>query len=188
MRNGFVWQPDDDYIKRSRLKRFMDKYGIEYFSGLIARSTADIEWFWNAVIEDLNIEFYRPYDKVVDLSNGIQFPKWCVNGKMNIIHNMLDKYIGTAAENKVAVRSESEDGTTRVMSYRDLWTEVNRLANALDYIKKLNTEITWGTAIGDSLIARNYIALWIILSITWPCLTAIRLLMLNQTSIGRQIR
>ncbi|HAM53478.1 MAG TPA: AMP-dependent synthetase [Nitrospiraceae bacterium] len=109
----------------------MDRYGVRDISELITKSTDNIEWFWNAVIEDLNIEFYEPYDKVVDFSAGIQFPKWCVNGKMNIIHNMLDKYIGTPAQNRVAVRHESEDGTVTVMSYRDLWMEVNRMANAL---------------------------------------------------------
>jgi acetyl-CoA synthetase len=131
MKDEFVWKPDDNYLKRSRLKSFMTKYGIEDFSELILKSAGDIEWFWNAVIEDLNIEFYRSYDKVVDISEGIQFPRWCVNGKMNIIHNMLDKYIDTPLQNRLAVRHESEDGTLTLMSYRDLWTEVNRMANAL---------------------------------------------------------
>jgi acetyl-CoA synthetase len=131
MRKEFVWKPSDEYIKRSRLKRFMDKHRIKDFPALIARSTNDIAWFWNAVIDDLGIEFYRPYDKVVDLSEGIQFPKWCVNGRMNIIHNMLDKYIGTPVQDRVAMRSESEDGTARLLSYQDLWMEVNRMANAL---------------------------------------------------------
>jgi acetyl-CoA synthetase len=131
MQDTFVWKPSDDYIKRSRLKRFMEKHGIKDFNELIRRSTDDIEWFWNAVMEDLKIEFYKPYDKIVDLSGGIQLPMWCVNGQMNIIHNMLDKYIGTPMQNKAAVRYESEGGTITVMSYRDLWVEVNRMANAL---------------------------------------------------------
>lgn len=131
MKREFVWKPSEEYIKRSRLKRFMERHGIKDFNGLMVKSTDDIEWFWNAVMEDLDIEFYRPYDKVVDLSEGIRFPKWCVNGKMNIIHNMLDKYIGTPVQNRVAVRYEAEDGTVKLMSYRDLWMEVNRMANAL---------------------------------------------------------
>src|SRR5271169_3717231 len=131
MTREFVWTPGDDYIKRSRLKRFMAMHGIKDFGELILKSTDDIEWFWNAVIKDLNIEFYRPYDTVVDLSEGIQFPKWCVNGKMNIIHNMLDKYVDTPTQNRIAVRYESEDGTITSMSYRDPLMEVNRMANAL---------------------------------------------------------
>jgi acetyl-CoA synthetase len=131
MNRDFVWRPDDDYIKRSRLKSFMDKHRIKDFPELLAKSTDDIEWFWNAVIEDLGIEFYRSYDKVVDLSHGSQFPRWCVNGKMNVIHNMLDKYIGTSVEDRIALRYESEDGRTALLTYRELWIEVNRMANAL---------------------------------------------------------
>jgi len=131
MQRKFVWIPSDDYIKRSRLKRFTERHEMKDLSELMVKSTDDIEWFWNAVIEDLGIEFYRRYDKVVDLSEGIQFPTWCVNGRMNIIHNMLDKYIDTPVQNRVAVRYESEDGTVTLMSYRDLWMEVNKMANAL---------------------------------------------------------
>jgi acetyl-CoA synthetase len=131
MQGEFVWKPTEDYIKRSVLKQFMEKHGITHFNELIQKSSGDIEWFWNAVIEDLNIVFYRPYDRIVDLSEGIRFPKWCVNGKMNIVHNMLDKYIDTPVQNRVAVRYESEDGRTVLMSYRDLWMEVNRMANSL---------------------------------------------------------
>src|SRR3990172_8106547 len=102
MQKEFVWKPSDEYISISRLKRFMERHGIRDFAELTSKSTDDIEWFWNAVIEDLDIEFYRPYDRIVDLSEGVQFPKWCVNGKMNIIHNMLDKYIDTSVQNRVA--------------------------------------------------------------------------------------
>ena len=68
MQRDFVWNPNEDYIKRSRLKRFMERYGIKDFNELLVKSTADIEWFWRSVMDDLEIEFYRPCDKVVDLS------------------------------------------------------------------------------------------------------------------------
>jgi acetyl-CoA synthetase len=131
MQNDFVWTPTEEYLKRSRLKRFMDKHGLRDFPELMAKSTTDIEWFWNAVMDDLGIEFYRPYDTVVDLSGDLRFPGWCVNGKMNIIHNMLDKYMNTPVQNRIAIRYEAEDGTVRLLTYRDLWREVNRVANGL---------------------------------------------------------
>lgn len=63
-------------------------------------------------VEALQIEFYESYSAVVDLSQGIKWPRWCVNGKMNIVHNCLDKWIGTATENRVAIRWEGEEGAT----------------------------------------------------------------------------
>jgi acetyl-CoA synthetase len=50
---------------------------------------------------------------------------------MNIVHNCLDKWIGTPVENRVALRWEGEEGQTRALTYGDLYREVNRMANAL---------------------------------------------------------
>jgi acetyl-CoA synthetase len=98
---------------------------------LMARSTRDIAWFWDAVFEDLGIEFYEPYTQVVDLSRGIQWPVWCVGAKLNIVHNCVDRWINTPAEDRIALRWEGEEGGTRLLTYRDLFHEVNRASAAL---------------------------------------------------------
>jgi len=126
-----VWRPSEAYLRRSRLKRFMERHGLATFEELMARSTSDIAWFWEATFEDLGIEFYEPYTQVVDLSRGIQWPQWCVGGKLNIVHNCLDKWMDTPTQNRVAVRWEGEEGQVRLLTYRDLYREVNRVAAAL---------------------------------------------------------
>lgn len=126
-----VWQPTREYVEQSRLKRFMDRHGIASVAELMRRSTEELEWFWNAVMEDLNIEFYEPYAKVLDTTPGIPWTRWCVGGKMNIVHNCLDKWVGTATQKQLAIRWEAEDGQTRLVSYGELYGEVNRMANAL---------------------------------------------------------
>src|SRR5918996_2027815 len=126
-----VWQPTSEYVERSRLRRFLDRHGIVNPAELMRRSTQDLEWFWSAVIEDLNIEFYEPYAKVIDTTAGIPWTRWCVGGKMNIVHNCLEKWVGTATQDRVAIRWEGEDGAIRLLTYGDLCREVNRLANAL---------------------------------------------------------
>lgn len=126
-----VHRPTQEYVQRSRLKRFMELHGIGTFEELMRRSTEDLEWFWNAVLEDLRIEFYQPYSKILDTSRGIAWTRWCVDGKMNIVHNCLDKWIGTSTQNRVVIRWEGEEGSARLLTYADLYREVNRLANAL---------------------------------------------------------
>jgi acetyl-CoA synthetase len=126
-----VWRPTQEHIERTHLKRFMNQHHIETLDELMRRSTTDIEWFWSAVLEDLGIQFYEPYEKVVDLSNGAAWARWCVGGKLNIVHNALDKWIGTATQNRAAIRWEGEEGVTRVLTYGDLYRQVNRLANGL---------------------------------------------------------
>jgi acetyl-CoA synthetase len=126
-----VWRPTEEYVARSRLKRFMDRHGIAAFDELLRRSTEDLDWFWNAVLEDLQIEFYEPYARILDTTKGIAWSRWCVGGKMNIVHNCLDKWMGTPTQNRAAIRWEGEEGEIRILTYGDLYREVNRLANAL---------------------------------------------------------
>jgi acetyl-CoA synthetase len=126
-----LWRPTPEHLERSRLKHFMARHGIATLDELLRRSTTDLDWFWHAVMEDLGIEFYQPYAKILDTSRGIEWARWCVGGKMNIVHNCLDKWIGTPVENRAAIRWEGEDGSTRVLTYGDLYRQVNRFANGL---------------------------------------------------------
>jgi Acyl-coenzyme A synthetases/AMP-(fatty) acid ligases len=126
-----VWTPDPDVVAEANLTRFMDRHDLSGLSALQARSTTDLEWFWNAVLEDLDLEFYRDYDEVIDLSDGLAFPSWCRNGRMNIVHNLLDKWQGTPVEEQEALRWEGENGATETLTYGELHRRVGRCANAL---------------------------------------------------------
>src|SRR6266487_2288643 len=95
------------------------------------RSTTDIAWFWDTILRDLDIQFYKPYSQVVDLSKGKPWAHWCLGGQMNIVHNLLDKYAETSTDKKLAIKSEIEDGTTRQLTYKELRDQVDRMANTL---------------------------------------------------------
>ncbi len=126
-----AWQPNPDWIAQSNLQQFMDRHGIESYDALLARSVEDIAWFWDAVMEDLDIRFTQPYSQIVDLSDGAQFPRWCVDGQMNIIHNCLDKWQTTATAAETAFIWEGEEGGNLTLTYAQLHHEVCRCANAL---------------------------------------------------------
>lgn len=126
-----VWQPTPDYIDNARLSAFMKQHEIADYDALMKRSTEDVAWFTEAVLEFLDIQFYEPYEKVVDLSKGIAWPEWCVGGKMNIVHNCLDKYIGTPTESQAAFIWEGEGGEIKTLTYGELYKQVNQAANAL---------------------------------------------------------
>ncbi len=129
--NPIVWKPNQDYIENARLTEFMRSYHIADFKELMQRSTRDVAWFTDAVLKFVDIQFYEPYQKVLDLSKGIAWPLWCVGGQMNIVHNCLDKYIGTLTESQPALIWEGEDGTSHTLTYGELHRRVNQAANAL---------------------------------------------------------
>jgi acetyl-CoA synthetase len=127
----FVWHPTPELVAQSNLQRFIEKYELGSYDALMQRSTTDIAWFWDAILSDLDIQFYKPYSRVVDLSQGKPWARWCVGGEMNIVHNMLDKYAGTEVDNRLAIKSETEDGTTRTLTYKALREQTNKMAAAL---------------------------------------------------------
>jgi acetyl-CoA synthetase len=127
----FVWHPTPDYVNRAHLTRFMQENNIADFSELMKRSTQDVSWFTGAILRYLDIQFFTPYKQVLDLSRGIAWPRWVVGGEMNIVHNLLDKYINTAVEEQVALISENEGGDVDTFTYGQLYKKVNQVANAL---------------------------------------------------------
>jgi acetyl-CoA synthetase len=126
-----AWHPTPEYRDRSRLKRFMGQHGIDDYPALHARSVQDPNWFWPAVLDDLGIQFYQPYTSILDTSRGPAWPRWCVGASLNIVHNCLDKWVGTATESKPAIRWEGEEGGTQTLTYGQLFRQVNQCANAM---------------------------------------------------------
>ncbi len=126
-----VWKPTKDYVEKANITRFMKKHNIKNYKELIKKSTEDIEWFWDAAVKDLNIKWYKPYEKVFDDTDGIQWTKWFIGGKTNIVLNCLDKHVNSDRKNNVAVTWENESGDVRRLTYKELSSEVNRFANAL---------------------------------------------------------
>jgi acetyl-CoA synthetase len=128
---NIVWSPSQDYIENANITDFMRKHEIKTLDELHKRAKGDVAWFTESVLDYLDIQFYEPYAKVVDLSEGIAWPKWCVGGKMNIVHNCVDKYMGTPKEDQVAFIWEKEEGEYGSVTYKGLHSMVNRTANAL---------------------------------------------------------
>lgn len=127
---SIVWRPTSRYVDNSNMMRFMRKYGIQTLEDLTKRSTDQIEWFWDAASEDLNIEWFTPYERVLDTSKGIEWARWFIGGKLNIAHNCVDRH-AKSRRDKTAVIWQGEDGQVKKLSYGNLFEEINRFANGL---------------------------------------------------------
>ncbi|HSN76391.1 MAG TPA: AMP-binding protein [Anaerolineae bacterium] len=126
-----VWRPTAEYVDGSHLQRFMRQHGIADWHELHQRSVADVAWFTDAMLRYLDIRFDEPYSQILDLSQGKAWPRWCVGGQMNIVHNCLDKWLGTPTEHAIALRYESEEGDVRTLTYGELHVEVGHIAAGL---------------------------------------------------------
>ncbi|GAC1508233.1 MAG: AMP-binding protein [Chloroflexota bacterium] len=126
------WEPTEQYLQQSRVLRLMRQHGIETYAQFYARSIKDPEWFWASVVRDeLNLEWQRPYQRVLDLSEGPAWPRWFVGGQFNYVSNAVDRHARGSKAQHPAVVWEGEDGTSRRLTYADLHGEVNRAAAGL---------------------------------------------------------
>ncbi len=99
------------------------------WGGLAEQAQKDIQAFWAAEAGEL--EWFKKWDKVLDDSNK-PFYKWYVGGKVNIVHNAIDRHLKTFRKNKLALIWESEDGKIhQTYSYCAMNREVNRMANII---------------------------------------------------------
>lgn len=83
--------------------------------------------FWGQAAERL--DWFKPWDKVLEWDPP--FAQWYVGGKLNASYNCLDRHLTSWRRNKAAIIFEGEYGDSRVLTYQDLYREVNQFANVL---------------------------------------------------------
>jgi acetyl-CoA synthetase len=132
--NEIAWTPSQAYRDRSRLGRFMARHNIPTYDDLLARATADPAWYWEAVAEDLELIWSRPYAEVLDLSRGAPWAEWFTGGGFNYVTTALDRHADGPDGNRTALIWEGDDGEIRRLTFRDLQAETNRLASALRHL------------------------------------------------------
>jgi len=133
-KDSVVWYPSDESVNESNVRRLMVSHKIETEQDLIQRATEDRSWFWNAVVEDLKLEWSKPYHQVLDESDGLPWTKWFIGGHLNIAYNCLDRHARSSRHTKVACIWEGDDGSVRTLTYGELDKDANRLANGLKSI------------------------------------------------------
>jgi acetyl-CoA synthetase len=127
---SIVWRPTPEYVERANVTRFMRTHGIRGYDELLRRSREDIAWFWDAVVADLDIQFFEPYRRVYDDARGVPWTTWFEGGKVNLAHQCVDRWAERTPA-AAAVVWEGEDGEVRRVSYGRLRTMADRLANGL---------------------------------------------------------
>jgi acetyl-CoA synthetase len=91
------------------------------------KAKKDPEGFWAEAARSL--DWFKPWDKVLEWNPPIA--KWFTGGKLNVSYNCLDRHVKTWRRNKAALIWEGEPGEERVLTYADLYREVNKFANVM---------------------------------------------------------
>src|SRR5690606_15595769 len=96
--------------------------------GLAEEAAKDPEAYWkNEALTRLS--WFKEPTQGLDDSNP-PFYKWVTDGEINVSYNCLDRHLADHGD-QVAYHWVGEPGDTRTLTYRDLYQEVCRFANAL---------------------------------------------------------
>ncbi|MEQ1616217.1 MAG: AMP-binding protein, partial [Hyphomicrobiaceae bacterium] len=114
-----------------QLERFMTARGFATYEALTERADRDPEWFWPEVMKSLDLKFFRPFDRVLDVSKGVAWPQWCIGGTTNLAYNCMERTLARHDAAKVAIEWEGEDGEQRSWTYGELVQQSERSAAGL---------------------------------------------------------
>ncbi|WP_353662155.1 acetate--CoA ligase [Hydrogenimonas sp. SS33] len=117
-----IYYPDRDFAKQARIKNMCE------YRDLAGWAKEDYEGFWDHWAKE-KIDWFAPYEKVLDESDA-PFYKWFVGGKLNVSHQCLDRHLDQR-KNKAAIIFEGDRGDKQVITYLELYRNVNRFANLL---------------------------------------------------------
>ncbi|MGI6125930.1 MAG: AMP-binding protein [Planifilum sp.] len=152
-----VWFPSEENSKKTRMYRFMKKLGFSDYDDFYRRSIQDVGWFWQEVVRDLDLQWIKPYSRVMDPSKGVPWTRWFVDGRFNVAQNALDRFVeDPQSRHRLALIWEGDDEAVQKYTYRDLWAAVNRFAWGL---QRIGVKPGDRVAIYLPMIAENVIAM-----------------------------
>ena len=121
-----VWIPTEEEIKTTNVAALMQELNIASYSKLHDWSIQHRAEFWDVMIKRLNIYFKARYTQVVDLSQGIESPRWLVGARLNIVESCFQ-----ADKNDTAIIWQKPGGSLSSLTYGELEALTNRVANSL---------------------------------------------------------
>ena len=98
------------------------------YEELVEDFTNDYEGTW-AKFARKKITWFQDFTKTLDSSNA-PFYKWFTDGKLNVSYQCIDRHLETK-KNKVAIIFEGDNSDKQIITYLQLYYNVNRFANLL---------------------------------------------------------
>jgi len=117
-----IFQPNREFAKEARVKNMCE------YNDLMHEAIEDYEGFW-AKYANEKIDWIEPFTKTLDESNA-PFYRWFDGGKLNVSTQCIDRHLENR-KNKAAIIFEGDRGDKQIITYLELYYNVNRFANLL---------------------------------------------------------
>ncbi len=116
------YYPNRDISRQARIKNMCE------YRDLMEWAREDYEGFWDHWAKE-KLDWIAPYERVLDESEA-PFYKWFIGGKINVSQQCIDRHIDKR-KNKAAIIFEGDRGDKQIITYLELYRNVNRFANLL---------------------------------------------------------
>lgn len=100
------------------------------YESMYQRSIENPDDFWAEQARE-NIDWFHPFDTVVDASFERGQFNWFQNGVLNVSYNCVDRHLNTRSEQTAIIWEGDDSNDVQHISYHELHQQVCRLANAL---------------------------------------------------------
>ncbi len=117
-----VFQPNKEFAATARIKNMCE------YQALQDAAMEDYEGFWGNYAKE-KLTWIEPFTKTLDESN-FPFVKWFEGGKLNVAAQCIDRHLDTR-KNKAAIIFEGDRGDKQIITYLELYYNVNRFSNLL---------------------------------------------------------
>ncbi len=128
--SDFFWEPSPELVRDANLTRLMARLGCTSYRDLHRVSVDEPDRFWGELVADLGLVFTDPWERTVDASEGPEWARWFVGGKLNAATSCVHRWATERPDDEAAVWL-SEDGRREAFTWRELSTEVAQLAEGL---------------------------------------------------------
>lgn len=125
-----VWEPTPEYFEGTHLQGVMRRLGITDYDELYRVSVEAPDRFWKATLEDIGIRWMEPYREFVDLSEGPEWPRWFVGGRLNVADSAVLRW-AERDPGRPAILWEDERGRSGRLAYGELAGQMRRLTAGL---------------------------------------------------------
>ncbi len=123
-----VFAPSADMVKQANITAYMKSKGFDDFEAFYKWSLDNRFEFWEDMAKELH--WFEPWKETFKWTEK-PFFQWFTDAKFNIAYNCLDRHMDTPVRDKVAFYWEGDDGSTRTLTYHDLYVLTNRMARVL---------------------------------------------------------
>ena len=120
------WTPSEKIKSSSNIFKMMQKHQFSSYNEFWKWSVINKERFWSETVDNLEIKLKEPYTSILDISKGIEQPKWLQGAKLNIVDSCFQN-----DNDATAIVYQKEFGVIQKVSQFELEKLVNRIANSL---------------------------------------------------------